>query len=318
MNSRLSSLRAAALLAPALLSACAQSAGVLEDEAAPEALGSASQAIIDGELADEAVYAAVGALVYYLPEVGVLDTFCSGTLVSPRAITTARHCTPSIDLALEFGLTPAFAIGPNAFEPVAVIPITGYVDAPAAPGHEKGLLLDGGRDVAVAYLESAPAGVTPVKLGLFDDKMLGSRFDIAGFGISDTSFFYGQKFAGTVTARALHGRWYELLFGDYATFREWYFTDSSATQPSEAEAKEWWKIYKLENKYELLAGGLPGESVACFGDSGGPLLRGTTPQTLTTYGVSFAVEATSSTVCGLGGSYLVFNRKMLDFVEDAL
>ena len=46
MNSRLSSLRAAALLAPALLSACAQSAGVLEDEAAPEALGSDRKSVV--------------------------------------------------------------------------------------------------------------------------------------------------------------------------------------------------------------------------------------------------------------------------------
>jgi hypothetical protein len=80
----------------------------------------------------------------------------------------------------------------------------------------------------------------------------------------------------------------------------------------------WWKIYRLENKYELLAGGLPGEAVACYGDSGGPLLLQGCHGELTTYGVSFAVEHTFSTVCGLGGGYLVFNERMLDFVKDAL
>ena len=48
------------------------------------------------------------------------------------------------------------------------------------------------------------------------------------------------------------------------------------------------------------------------------MLLGTTPSNITTYGVNFAVEGTLSTVCGFGGAYLVFNRKMLDFVQGAL
>jgi hypothetical protein len=53
-----------------------------------------------------------------------------------------------------------------------------------------------------------------------------------------------------VTARALKGRWYNLIFdGDYDAYLEWYFTDSPGAIPSEEEAKEWWKIYRLENKY---------------------------------------------------------------------
>jgi hypothetical protein len=314
MINRQSSLRVTALLAMAVSSGCAQSAG---DEQTQD-LGTIPQAIIGGQAATGAAYGAVGALVYYHPEMGVLDVFCSGTLVAPRAITTARHCTPSIDLAKESGLIPAFAIGPDAFNPTAVIPITSYVNAPAAPGNEKGLLRDGGRDVAVAQLASAPVGVTPAKLGLFEDKMLGTAFDIAGYGVSSPEYFYGQKFVGKATARAVNGKWYELLFnGKQAAFRTWYFSDSPSAQRTEAEAKAWWKDYKLENKYELLAGGLPGESVACHGDSGGPLLRGTTATTLTTYGVSFAVEGTISSACGLGGGYLVFNSKMLDFVKTA-
>ena len=310
---RQSSLGVAALFASAVLSACAQPAG---EE--PIALGETSQAIINGAPAPGAAYAAVGALGYFFPEIGVLDTFCSGTLVAPQAIVTARHCTPSIDLANESGLVPVFIIGADVFNPDAVVPITGYVNAPAAPGKEKGLLLDGGRDVAVAHLESAPAGVTPAKLGLWEDRMIGTKFEIAGYGVNNAEFFYGQRYAGKATARAIHGKWYELLFGNFEAFRSWYFTDSPGAQRTEAEAKAWWKDYKLENKFELLAGGLPGEAVGCFGDSGGPLLRGTTAANLTTYGVSFATEATISTACGLGGGYLVFNRKMLDFVQGEL
>jgi hypothetical protein len=314
MKERRSLVRGVTLLASAMLAACSQGSEVSEQR-----LSTTSQAIIGGAPADEAKYEGVGALVWLDPEFGVIHTFCSGTLVAPQALVTARHCTPSIDLAVEIGITAAFAFGPDAFNPTQIVPITGYVAAPPAPGNEQGLLLDGGRDVAVAYLESAPVDVTPVELGLFEEDMLGTEFQIAGYGIDDVDFLSGQKLAGVVTARALKGRWYELIFdGDYDAYLDWYFTDSPGAIPSEEEAKEWWKIYRLENKYELLAGGVPGEAVGCFGDSGGPLLLGTSAANLTTYGVSFAVEATISTVCGLGGAYLVFNQKMLDFVESAL
>ncbi len=307
----------AAVLASTAFVACSQSSEV-SSEPSGEDLGTATQEILGGEPAGSEKYAAVGALVFVLPDLGVVEVFCSGTLVGKKAIVTARHCTPSIDLALENGFNPSFAIGPDAFNPTQLIPITSYVAAPPAPGN-KGLLLDGGRDVAVAYLASAPTGITPARLGRFDDDMLGTQFEIAGYGVYEFAGTYGQRFAGLVAARALKGRWYELLFdGDYDAYLEWYFTDSPGALPSEQEAREWWKIYRLENKYELLAGGLPGEAMACFGDSGGPLLLGRRASTLTTYGVSFAVEATLSTVCGLGGGYLVFNRKMLEFVEDAL
>lgn len=321
MTERAAPVRRASVIAAIALSACVQAPDVSTDaeldlESDAE-LGATSQPIINGRLQPSDEFAAVGALVYTFPEVGVLDTWCSGTLVAKKAIVTARHCTPSIDLALESGLVPAFAIGADAFNPTQIIPITGYVNAPPSPDGD-GLLLDGGRDVAVAYLESRPVGVKPVKLGRFDPHMLGERFTIAGYGVNNPERFYGQRHAGKVTARALHGRWYKLLFGDYDTFLEWYFTDSTSPAPSQAEADEWWSIYRLESKFELLAGGLPGEALGCYGDSGGPLLRGKRARDLTTYGVNFAVEGTLSTACGHGGAYLVFNRKMLDFVRDAL
>lgn len=320
MTQRSALLRRASVISTIALTACLQTPESSETApgSSPLELGTTTQAIIGGELAPGAELAAVGALVYYEPGVGVLDAFCSGTLVAKKAIITARHCTPSIDLAVESGLVPAFAIGPDAFNPTQVVPITGYVTAPPSPNGD-GLLLDGGRDIAVAYLESRPSDVKPAKIGAWDNDLLGERFTIAGYGINNSNFFYGERYSGKVTARAIKGHWYELLFdGDYEAYHDWYFSDSSAALPSEEEAQEWWEIYRLENKFELLAGGLPGEAVGCFGDSGGPLLKGKRAKDLTTYGVSFATEATFSTVCGLGGGYLVFNKKILRFIEDAL
>ena len=308
---------ALALFAAVSLFGCAQAAdSAFEDDAFEDESGTAQQAILDGTPATHPKFGAVGALVYSFPGFGVVDVFCSATLVAPGAVVTARHCGPSIDVAAELGLEAAFALGPDALAPTELIPITGYV---AAPGHEKGLLQDGGRDVAVAYLASDSTTATPAKLGRFDKHMLGDTFQIAGYGVSDSFGTYGQRFAGPGTARALKGRWYELLFrGNYRAYLDWYFNDSPSAAPSQAEAKEWWKTFRLENNYELLAGGLRGEAVACYGDSGGPLLRGTKASNMTVYGVSFAVEGSIANICDLGGGYLVFNHKMLDFVEDAL
>lgn len=307
-------LRGGALVSCVAALACSEAPDVADPAEAAD-----PQAILGGAPTDDAKYAAVGALGWYFPDYGMVHVFCSGTLVAANKIVTARHCTSSIDLAFEIGVVPVFAFGSDGYAPDAVLPITSYVNAPPTPIPSGGLLLDGGRDIAVAELESPATDVVPAKLGLFEESYLGTQFQIAGFGINDVTFSSGQKFSGVVTARTTHGRWYSLLFnGDYDAYLEWYFTDSASAIPSEEEAKLWWKIYRLENKYELLAGGLPGEAVGCFGDSGGPLLLGTNQSDLTTYGVSFATESSISTICGLGGAYAVFNKKMLEFVEGAL
>jgi hypothetical protein len=172
----------------------------------------------------------------------------------------------------------------------------------------------------VLYLDQAPKGVTPAKLGKFESKMLGKEFRIAGFGYTE-NFVSGTKVEGTVTARALAGEWYPLLFeDDYAAFDPWYWADASLATPSAEEEGAWWTAgtYPLESGYELLAGGLPNESVSCFGDSGGPLFRGKKACDLTVYGVSFAGEGSFSSVCALGGGYAVLNKEMLNWVKDAV
>jgi hypothetical protein len=282
-----------------------------------ESIATSDEAILDGAPTDSPTYGAVAALVVDIPEFQYFDVVCSATLVAPTAAVTARHCTPWIDIALELGGTPYLAFGPSAWAAEQLVPITSYVSAPASPTHP-GLLLDGGRDIAVAYLGSTPVGIVPAKLGRFKSHMLGDEFQIAGFGISDFSGTYGEKFLGSGTIRALSGRWYSLLFdGDKQAYLDWYFTDA-VTVPTPEEAEEWWNIYDLEPNYEVLAMGLPGQSTSCFGDSGGPLLRGKKAENLTTYGVSFATESTFSTICGLGNGYAVFNKEMLDWVEAQL
>lgn len=282
--------------------------------------GSTQQQIVDGVPATEAALDAIGGIVFKFAPVRYQEFSCTGTLIAPKVVLTARHCVvgdPGWHFSPEPGYNNFVVFGDNVNKPAQKVKIKGYLTAPSGPA---GLLGDGGRDVAVLYLDQAPQGITPAKLGLFQASMVGTQFRIAGFGQTE-SFTVGTKLKGLATARALAGDWYRLLFNnDFAAFETWYWTDASLAAPSDEEEAAWWAqgTFMLEPGYELLAGGLPGEAVSCWGDSGGPLFLGSTAANLTVYGVSFAGEGSIARNCGLGGGYAVLNDQMLAFVQNAV
>jgi len=283
-------------------------------------LSSAQQPIVDGVPTTDPALDAIGGIVFKFAPAHYEEFSCTGTLIAPKVVLTARHCVVGSP-GWHFEPLPSFnnfvVFGDNVSKPEQKVKIKGYMTAPAG---EAGLLGDGGRDVAVLYLDQAPEGITPAKLGHFEESMLGTQFRIAGFGQTE-SFTVGTKFEGVATARALSGDWYPLLFGyDYTAFDIWYWTDASLATPSDEEEASWWApgTYMLEPGYELLAGGLPGESVGCWGDSGGPIFLGSSAANFTVYGVSFAGEGSIANNCGLGGGYAVLNDEMLAFVQDAV
>jgi hypothetical protein len=310
--------------------ACAVESAPEGGNESAEGISAKAQSVFGGVPATKKRFDAVGAIairrVYEAPDQPPFvyyDMLCSGTLVDSDAIVTARHCTTRLAQEKAQGNKAYFLIGQNTYEPEQVLRIVGWKEAPSSPSHP-GLLYDGGRDVAVAYLSDCPRGVKPAEIGEFKPRMLGDELEIVGFGWNDSLveeygvYDIGTKFTGTVTARALKGRWYELLFhGDYNAYLEWYLSDAVTSSPSEEEAAAWWDAFTLEPGYELLAGGLPGEALGCNGDSGGPLLI-EEKKKLTVVGVSFAVESSIATICTGGGGYLVFNREMKRFVESAL
>jgi secreted trypsin-like serine protease len=287
-----------------------------------EGVSSAQQPIVDGVPTSDPALDAIGGIVFKWAPQHYEAFSCTGTLIAPKVVLTARHCVAGASDWHFFPL-PSFnnfvVFGDDVGKPKQKVKIKGYVTAPASEA-ASGLLGDGGRDVAVLYLDQAPKDITPAKLGHFDASMLGTQFRIAGFGQTE-NFTVGTKLEGLATARALSGDWYPLLFNnDYAAFDEWYWMDASLATPSDEEEAAWWTpgTFMLEPGYELLAGGLPGESVSCWGDSGGPIFQGSSAADFTVYGVSFAGEGSIANNCGLGGAYAVLNDEMLAFVQDAV
>lgn len=321
---------AATLIGATSLLACAVDFERSGERGAEQAFETRDQAILGGAPTDAKKYEAVGALAIRFDveiEPGVpfvyYDSFCTGTLIADKAVLTARHCTQAASEYVASGLDIFFVFGELSFEPEQAIQIVDWKEAPSSKKHP-GLLLDGGRDIAVAYLAKQPKGITPAKIAEFDKKkQVDDKFEIIGYGYSDYLLedqgYYevGVKMAGKATGRSLGGKWYSLLFdGDYDAYLEWYFTDAVTDAPSEEQALEWWNIYNLEPGYEFLAGS-PDESLGCFGDSGGPLAI-SKKNKLTVYGVSFATESSLSNICTGGGAYLVLNEKIYDFVKDAI
>lgn len=303
-------------LCGALAGAC--SAGA---PSAGEPSSTTADPIVYGTPTNDPALGAVGAMIYKWTKYGVTNTFtCSGTLIAPQVFLTARHCIE--ETYAQFLTIPALnnfvTFGASATRPEQKVKIKAFLTAPRGP--TPGLLGDGGRDVAVVYLDQAPKGIVPAKLGHFDASMLGTQFRLAGYGWTD-HYTVGSKNVGPATARALSGDWYPLLFNnDYAAFDDWYWNDASLATPSAAEEHAWWydHLYMLEPGFELLIGGLAGDSVSCYGDSGGPMFRGTTAQDLTVYGVSFAAEGSFETVCAKGSAYVVLNDTILAFIQSAV
>jgi len=300
-----------------MLSGCS-----LQSSSDGDATASVEQSIVDGTLTTDPALDAIAGIVFKYAPAKIEEFSCTATLIAPKVALTARHCVAG-DVGWHFFPIPSFnnfvVFGDNVSKPEQKVKIKGFVVPPPSPT-APGLLGDGGRDMAVVFLDSVPKGITPAKLGQFDESQLGTQFKIAGFGWRE-NFSVGAKAVGLATARDLSGDWYPTLFGgDYAAFDAWYWTDASLASGTEEEEALWWTpgTFQLEPGYELLAGGLPGEAVGCWGDSGGPLFLGSSASDLTVYGVSFAAEGSISKVCGLGGGYTVLNQEMLAFVQDAI
>jgi protease YdgD len=111
---------------------------------------------------------------------------CTGTLVGPRVVATARHClvnaeTGAIDAAADVAVVPGAE--PTADSPMlAVQSVHTFDDGPYGVGLQFILDVDG-RDLAALVLEEEVSDITPRALFRGDPgDLVGAELTILGFG----------------------------------------------------------------------------------------------------------------------------------------
>lgn len=223
----------------------------------------ASHDLIGGTDATEAELDAVGKVT--ADGQGVI---CTGTLVLPQIVMTARHCRWNAANA-DHDRSPrvSFVVRDRHFFEVERELTTGRV------GHG---LLGLGRDAAFYFLkEPVPAELAKpiaVRARPLDASDEGKKLVVVGYGHGSK----GTRTKGQSTLDSTTGRPYERAFDSEEAFRA--FVDA-AKYPADVSASLHYHDAELTAEaYEvhggLAKGGLaPGDAQACFGDSGGPLLE---------------------------------------------
>jgi hypothetical protein len=214
-----------------------------------------------------------------LQNVGVLQLhvgtnwfdFCSGTLVAPNVVLTAAHCTDFLveegpdgfgpdDLRVTFDPTPDAGSAYYVADHIVVHPA--WFTAGPCFGNSKNACLDPGHeDIALVFLRSNAAGVTPAPIagpGYLDTLNLKTEtFTVAGYGT--------DKYI-TGSAAAPHPN---VLFDGIRSYRE-----VTAIPATDAFPDRFLKITKS----------------VCFGDSGGPLFHDGTVVAINTWTFSWRCD----------------------------
>jgi len=282
---------------------------------------------------------------------GYTELICTAVLTSETTALTAKHCTQTLRAGAPSGAKFVFQIGPNSSAPTKEVDIVDSSEPPAALGGFTGI----GYDVAAVHLGEAVTDVAPLPWAALEADALGHTYVGIGYGVQDNNGTLGTRKLGAMTLRARSGRVYELLFGSFEAFFEWFAGDPLPPEcaangdedsgvpvagrggsggvggtagvdagdpfdPGPCQlvpyARDIYATQMLEAA-QVIAGSLAGEAQACYGDSGGPLLRKRADGKLTVYGVVNGGVASPEAVCDHGTVFTTFDPTLLTFIDRA-
>lgn len=258
--------------------------------------------IVGGVDASGRAVAAVNGILSF-DRAGINQSGCTGTLVSPHLVLTAKHCvlthdTPNPPTYLEAGGSMEYRLGPSWTHPSKIVRVTKVYQCGLSTGGHVGL----GCDVALLRLESDILDIPPLAVSatpLAADQ-IGTPFTAVGYGVTDAANrpnTSGTRKMASLTLRAVTGPGLHALYPTLVDF-------GAALDAVEGPG------YMMRNRpyyealydqpllegYEALAGGGPDEAQDCHGDSGGPLLKRVDGK-LVIYGVASTVVSGQKQVC---------------------
>jgi secreted trypsin-like serine protease len=275
-----------------LLLACSSDATSSSQPAAtPDA---STDDIIGGVDASGASLDAIGALVVVADD-GTITPFCTGTLVAPTIVLSAKHCV------IDGGSHVSFVVGVDARAPRARYVSTGVVVAPLDRGGYAKL----GQDVALFSLAEPVAGITPLRYASthLPASSIGTKLTAVGYGVRDQQKSAGLRKAGTLTLQAVSGQPLHAFFPT---------VDDLRAKLLASDGEEWinrnrdriqsFYDHTLLAESEVFLGLGKDDAQPCSGDSGGPLLARVNGENIVV-GVVSASFKTPAYACSVLGEF---------------